>query len=219
MPMPTTDSPQSTERPTSQHRSAGSGRGVGTLTIRIMLAVRVIYLCELLVFVQARDWGNLVFYGAIFLGSLVIPLLGRLDAEYYRLDIFVMLVFSMGPVFTSFKVWPAPVDLRSMILGNDKPLHIAGGACLAMFAAIALRKHVFSTSIYYMLTVVFALALGAAWEIFEWFSSILPHPFRLRSSGYGDSMLDMVADTVGGIIMAAALKILGYHKRLSSRGD
>jgi hypothetical protein len=181
--------------------------------IKLMLAIRAIYLCELLIFVEEREWGNLLFYGAIFVGSLILPLLGRFDREYYRLDILAMSVFVMGPLFTSFRFWPEPDDIHTLLLGKDKPLHIAGGACLAMFAAISLRRYIPNASAFYTLIVVVALALGAVWEIFEWCASILPHPFRVQSAGYSDSMLDMAADTLGGVMMAAALKWRRYHDR------
>jgi hypothetical protein len=211
--MPTTDSPQSKERPLTRQRIAPAKPGVDAFTIRLLIAVRLIYLCELLIFVQGRDWANLLFYGAIFVGSLVVPLLGRFDPEYYRLDIFVVFVFAMGPLFTSFSFWPEPDNIQTLLFGKDKPLHIAGGACLAMFAAIGLRTHIPSARIFYVLIVISALALGGAWEIFEWLTSVLSRPFRLQSAGYEDSMLDMVADTLGAVIAAAALKARGYHQR------
>jgi hypothetical protein len=208
--MATTHSPEAKEQPRSDRAIR---RRPDPLIIKLMLAVRAIYLCELLIFVQEREWGNLLFYGAIFVGSLIVPLLGRFDPEYYRLDILAMSVFALGPLFTSFRFWPEPDDLQTLLFGKDKPLHIAGGACLAMFAAISLRKHIPSPKVFYMLIVVAAVALGAVWEIFEWVAAMLPHPFRVQSAGYSDSMLDMVADTFGAVIMAAVLRARRYHDR------
>jgi uncharacterized membrane protein YjdF len=207
--MSTIHSPESKERPLSRERIRS---GVSPLTIKLIFAVRAVYLCELLIFVQRRDRANLLFYGAIFVGSLVIPLLGRLDREYYRLDVFAMSIFAMGPLFTSFQFWPEPTDIQTLLFGKDKPLHIAGGACLAMFAAISLRRYVSSSPVYYVLIVVVALALGAAWEIFEWLTSILPRPFRLQSAGYADTMIDMVADVIGASMAAVALRLRSYHQ-------
>jgi hypothetical protein len=176
-----------------------------------MAAMRLLFLCGLLLFVFRRDWNDLLFHLIIFTGSLFIPLLGRRNPRFYLLDFWVMFIFTTGLAMTVFGTWPQPQGLNELVFGTDKLFHIAAGACLAMFAALLLRPHVTNAVIFYGLLVVFAIAIGAVWEVFEWSVSELPSLWLLRSAGYTDSMLDIIADTIGAGIVVLVLKTRRYY--------
>ena len=175
-----------------------------------MMVLRGVYAAMILMFAIQGNWSVAVFHSVCFLGSLFVPYLGKDDESYYLLDMFIVLTFLLSLVSTYFMLWPRPQSILDSILGFDKLFHMAGGAALAMFAAIQLRKRCKDPLVLYIGIVIFALALGAAWEIFEWFVSVLPPPIGVPSSGYMDSMLDICADTLGATILAVVLRLRRY---------
>ncbi len=68
-----------------------------------------------------------------------------------------------------------------------------------------------------LLTIVFALAIGAGWEFFEWIF------FKLNAAmmptTYDDSMLDLVADTLGAVIVATVTVFRAPAESPSSRRE
>jgi uncharacterized membrane protein YjdF len=175
-----------------------------------MFAMRALYLAGIIFFAARGDWGTALFHSIIFAASLFVPLLGRRDERFYRFDSLIMLVFILALVWSYFGLWPEAQSLLAAALGFDKIFHMAGGACLALFAALYLRTRVKDPVLFYAGIILFALALGGLWEIFEWAASILPAPLTVPSSGYADSMLDMVADTLGAAIAALVLGLRRY---------
>jgi uncharacterized membrane protein YjdF len=176
----------------------------------LMLALRGMYAAGILLFALQQNWGAVLFNVLIFVGSLVILYAARYDEDYYVVDALAMLTFTIALLPSYFDVWPEPTSIKAMLLGFDKIFHAAGGACLAMFAAILLRDKIPDRRILYGGIIIFALALGGAWEVLEWLLSVLPEPFTTGSSGYADSMLDMVADTLGATILLLALRLRRY---------
>ena len=170
-----------------------------------MLILRAIFLAFILLFLFRQEWGSVVTYSIIFAGSLFVPYLGKKEPDFYWLDCLIMITFILSCVVALLGVWPNPTTVLETIFSFDKIFHMTAGAVLAMFAAILMRKRVKDKLVFYLGLVIFALAIGGLWEIFEWFFTILPPPLYIWSGGYSDTMLDMVADTLGAAILAGVL--------------
>jgi uncharacterized membrane protein YjdF len=177
----------------------------------IMFAMRAIYAGAIIFLAITGHWSAVLFHGILFLGSLFIPWLGRKDADFYMLDIIVALTFVLSIIPSYYGAWPVPKTIAESLVSFDKIFHMAGGAGLAMFAAILLRKKTSDPWVFYVGIVVFALALGGAWEVLEWIFSLLPPPWGSGTTGYADSMLDLVADTLGATILAGILLLKKYR--------
>lgn len=194
------------EVPAFQHERGG-------VAVWLMAAMRLAFFCGLLLFAWHHRWNDLTFHALIFFGSAFVPMLGRRNRGFYLLDFWIMLVFTGGIVMTLYGQWPEPRGFNEILFGTDKLFHIAAGACLAMFAAILLRPYITHAWMFYGMLVVFAIAVGAVWEVFEWCVSELPSLWLLRSAGYTDSMLDLIADTIGAVMVVVVLKFRGYYYR------
>lgn len=177
---------------------------------RSSLALRIVYLALIAVVLARGDWGGGVFHGIIFIGSLFVIWMARRERSgaYYALDALTCAIFSAAIIISFFGLWSD----TEYYLGLDKLFHASAGVVLAWFAIIYLRRHSASRTVVYAGAVVFALAVGGAWEVFEWLFHILPQPLHLGSMGYTDSMMDLVADTVG-----ASLITLVFWSRAKKR--
>jgi hypothetical protein len=176
-----------------------------------MLIMRGVFLACLLLFIALGKWHELIFNSIIFFGSLFVPWLGRKNEEFYVLDIAIMLIFILALIPSNFGLWQAPSSIWAMLFTIDKLYHIAGGACLAVFMALLLKPKFKSNRwVFYAVLILCTLGLGAAWELFEWAVSVLPEPWTMPSTGYSDSMLDMVADVIGAALAVLVLKLRRY---------
>lgn len=171
--------------------------------------MRFLYFAAIVNYAIKTKWSEVFFHGIIFVGTAFLPYLGKKNEDYYILDTMVMLTMLLS-IFTTAIGWSNPAPLVEKLFTLDKLFHIAGGAMLAMFIAIIIRKRVNDKLVFYTGIIIFALAMGAAWELFEWVMTILPPPFTSGSTGYDDSMLDLIADTVGASILALILYIRHY---------
>jgi len=169
-----------------------------------MLVMRAIYLAGIVSFAVMGRWNAVLFNGVVFLGSLIIPYLGQKDERYRWLDVLVVLTFSLSLLPTYLDAWYTPQSDLAKLFTIDKLYHMVGGACLGIFGMITFSKKV-DEKLLFLIVVMFALSVGAAWEVFEWILSILPAPLHSTSSGYADSMIDLVADTIGATIVAIVM--------------
>jgi len=169
-----------------------------------MVAMRTLFLSLIVTFAVMGLWGMALFYGVCFLVSLGM-LLSVEDDHYYMVDLLLSLLFIFGMFPTMTGDWVGEKTLSQSFIGFDKVLHTLGGACLALFAAVMARKRVNDRLFFYASIIAFAVAIGAFWEVFEWGFGLLPAQLRIVPTGYADSMLDIIADTVGACVVAIAL--------------
>jgi len=170
------------------------------MAIRAMLLARMVYLGLIIYALASNRIGSAIFSGVVFLGALLLVRLARTEREpdYYMLDASVSLLFSGGLIISFLDLWM----ITNPYYGFDKLFHIAAGAILGWFAAVWLRRRVTDAWAYRAAIVLFALAVGGAWEVYEWFFTVLPPPLYAPTLGYADTMMDMVADTLGGALLA-----------------
>jgi uncharacterized membrane protein YjdF len=169
-----------------------------------MLFARALFLASIIAFLLRGMWGGVLFNGIVFLVTLPVPVFGKRD-EYYRYDAVLIALFFVASLVSHGAFWNDDPTVVQSLIGFDKIFHAIGGALLAWLAAIWLRPRVKDPLVLCIGVVVFALAIGGAWEVYEWVAQSLPPPWYNASSGYADSMLDMIADTLGSIIVAAML--------------
>jgi uncharacterized membrane protein YjdF len=171
-----------------------------------MLIFRILFLLTLIISVFMRQWNLALFYGIVFIITLFIPYLGRKDEDYYALDAFNSALFTAAIIISWLHIWPDYHTLWSF----DKLFHASAGAIIAGFAAVAARRHVKSKTVFYIAVISFAIAVGAGWEVFEWFISLLPAPWGIANTGLADSMMDLIADTTGATLVALTLAYRRY---------
>jgi hypothetical protein len=169
-----------------------------------MIICRAAWLLFIIIYALLGRWNVVIFHAPVFILSLPLVWLGIRDDHYWTLDA-LMCLLMFGSLFVTWTdSWP---DYHSAF-SYDKLFHAAGGAWLAGFWAVATRKST-KAWLFYSGIVIFALAIGGAWEVFEWVLSTLPAGYNTISTGLADSMLDMVADTVGAAAVAGVL----WHRR------
>lgn len=167
---------------------------------RSSVALRIVYLVLIAVVLARGEWGGAVFHSIIFTGSLLLVWMARRErsGEYYTLDAVTCAIFSAAIIVSFFGLWSD----TEYYLGLDKLFHAGAGTVLAWFAILFLRKRTTDKMVVYIGAALFALAIGGAWEIFEWLFHVLPPPLHLGSMGYTDSMMDLVADTAGASLVS-----------------
>ncbi|AGK53272.1 hypothetical protein [Bacillus sp. 1NLA3E] len=166
------------------------------LYIFFMGAVAVYY------YLNGESFKAIVAVGGVGCGA--IPLL---------LALFTKLKFNL-PLIFSYLIFLFGSQYMGSILGWyrngwwDTFLHLISGAILA-FAGIALYERLvhreaskeISPWIIFLFTVSFAALGGVLWEIYEFSSDELLN-MTLQGGGNKDTMTDLIADTVGGLIIA-----------------
>jgi uncharacterized membrane protein YjdF len=181
-----------------------------TVPMYCVLAMRVIYLIGICIFAFLGRWDTIVLHSSVFIGSLFVPWMARKDERFAWFDCGIVLLFSLSLIL-EYTGWSIQTNsLWATVFSIDKLFHMTAGACLAIFAMLVLRRRTSDPLLTYAGIIIFALAVGGLWEIFEWVASILPQPFTVPSSGYTDTILDMVADTIGAIIVATMFSIRRY---------
>jgi hypothetical protein len=160
------------------------------------IILRALFIVFLGVHAVQSHWGTVRFYGVIFLIMLPLLWLARNDNRYYWLDTAVSALFTV-PLAAS--VW---INIfEDTLTGIDKLFHAIGGALLAVFVAFALSKHIKTRWVYALAIIAFALSLGVLWEWYECLSFALAGDLQ-RPLLYADTMLDLVADTIGACVVA-----------------
>ena len=147
------------------------------------------------------------FKGIVAIGGIVcgaIPLL---------LALFTKLQFNL-PIVISYLIFLIGSQYLGSILGWyglgwwDTFMHLISGAILA-FSGIALYERLIhrnagdeiSPWFVFLFTLSFAAFGGVLWEIYE-FSSDQLFGMTLQGGGNKDTMTDLIADTVGGLVIA-----------------
>ncbi|MCP3762732.1 hypothetical protein NLX67_10055 [Domibacillus sp. A3M-37] len=158
----------------------------------------------------------LVAAGGVVCGA--IPLL---------LGLFIRLQFNL-PLIVFYFLFLLGSQYFGSILGWyglgwwDFFLHVMSGVLLA-FAGIALYERFvhrragkeISSWFVFLFTLSFAVLGGVVWEIYE-FSMDQFFGMTLQGGGNKDTMLDLIADTIGGIVIALQA---GLRKRLNTSKD
>ena len=164
------------------------------------IMLRIAWLALLIYGFAAQGAAILLFHALPFIGSAFLLWLGTRDREYHTLDALVGATFAAAIAVQLFMTWQTPG-----VLAFDKVFHALGGMCLAWFAAILYKPHVDRRWVAALAIMTFALAAGAAWEVFEWVMSLLPAPYAwpFNPKGLADSFGDLIADGAGAAIITA----------------
>jgi hypothetical protein len=167
---------------------------------------------------------NVSFKGTVAIGGIIcgaVPLL---------LALFTKLQFNL-PIVISYLVFLVGSQYFGSILGWyglgwwDTFMHLVSGAILA-FSGIALYERLIhrnagdeiSPWFVFLFTLSFAALGGVLWEVYE-FSSDQFFDMTLQGGGNKDTMTDLIADTIGGLVIAivagirtrAKLKKKNFH--------
>jgi hypothetical protein len=166
------------------------------------ITARAIWLALLIYGFATQGAAAFLFYAIPFVGSSFLLYLAWERNEYATLDTLVSLTFATALAVQLFFTWQT-----SGTLAFDKLFHALGGMCLAWFASIAYRGRIQPRWAYALAILTFAVAVGAAWETFEWVMSLLPAPYAwaFNPAGLADSFGDLIADGVGGLIIAGVV--------------
>lgn len=167
-------------------------------------AIYVLFMAVLAVYYYSKGES---FEGSVAIGGIVcgaIPLL---------LALFTKLQFNL-PIVISYLIFLVGSQYLGSILGWyglgwwDTFMHLVSGAILA-FSGIALYERLIhrnagdkiSPWFVFLFTLSFAALGGVLWEIYE-FSSDQFFDMTLQGGGNKDTMTDLIADTIGGLIIA-----------------
>jgi hypothetical protein len=168
---------------------------------------------------EGQSFKSTVAIGGVLCGA--VPLL---------LAIFTKLSFNL-PIVISYLVFLVGSQYFGSIAGWyglgwwDTFMHFISGAILA-FTAVALYERLvhrdaspdISPLLVFLFTLSFAALGGVLWEIYE-FSSDLFFDMTLQGGGNHDTMIDLISDTAGGLIIAVwagvrtKLKIQKEHNK------
>ncbi|MEK6874368.1 MAG: hypothetical protein AABX52_01310 [Nanoarchaeota archaeon] len=164
---------------------------------------RTIYLL-LLAWYASNGMLNIVIVCLVpYLVTLPLLFFAKKNKAYYTLDTTIMLIFLINTSVFLTDYY----DKEPYILGFDKLLHALSGAWLAGFAAVTTRKYITNNTIFFIGMIIFAIAIGGTWEVFEWIFSLLPEGINIASKGYADSMQDIIAVSIGSIITTTWIKL------------
>jgi hypothetical protein len=171
--------------------------------------IYVLFMAALFVFYFSKDdsYRYQVAIGGIICGA--VPLI---------LVRFTKIKFNM-PIMLSYLAFLFGSQYLGSILGLyglgwwDTFLHCLSGALLA-FVAIALfermthqeSRHHLSHWLIFLFVVSFAVFGGVLWEVYE-FSGDQFFGMTLQGGGNTDTMIDLIADTAGGLVIAMAAAI------------
>ncbi len=162
------------------------------------------------------------YKGTVAIGGIVcgaIPLL---------LALFTKLQFNL-PLVISYLIFLVGSQYLGSILGWyrlgwwDTFVHFISGLLLA-FAAIALYERMIhreagseiSPWIIFWFTLSFAALGGVLWEVYE-FSCDQFFDMTLQGGGNEDTMIDLISDTAGGLVIAIGAEIRTKLKRKSKK--
>ncbi|TDL92860.1 hypothetical protein E2R55_07585 [Vibrio vulnificus] len=164
----------------------------------------VLFMGALSIYYYTADetFKSLVSIGGVVCGA--IPLL---------LALFTKLQFNL-PIIISYLIFLFGSQFLGSILGWyglgwwDTFLHLLSGSLLA-FTGIALYERLvyrnagkeISPWFVFLFTLSFSALGGVIWEIYE-FSSDQLFGMTLQGGGNKDTMIDLIADTIGGLIIA-----------------
>ena len=167
-----------------------------TTAYRFMVFFRAVFGGLLIWCLFAQRAELTIEFGIPFLLTLVLPYLGKRDSDYYRVDSMFSILFLVSLLFSFYQAWPDLFTWHS----PDKAFHLLAGATIASLGMLLYKKRIPNTPAFLATVVLFSLAIGAGWEVFEYVISQLPSGLMVPSTGYEDSMMDLVADAIGALI-------------------
>lgn len=132
----------------------------------------------------------------------------------YFLFVFLLLIFIFDFVGLAY-------DWYHTLWWFDIPMHIAGGAWVALAATYFLGRYYFSVNrasgpIKILLTLVSVMTIGILWEIFEYFLDVFVFgkytlatvPKEIRT----DSFYDLINDFLGAALVLGITKLFMHRK-------
>ena len=167
------------------------------------IAARVLYLI-LIVWLWSTDPYAAGMHLAIFFVTLPLAWLGRTDARYIAVDVFLLGLTAVVPL-----LFHVGIPVESSYIGIDKLFHVLGGMGVAAFAVLYFRSRVQPGWTVFFVVLCTAVAVGAAWELAEWLLLLLRSvPDSTFSRLYvADTMLDLIADALGALLVAGYVRV------------
>lgn len=177
---------------------------------RLSLVLLAILMAETILALLREQWFTGFVCGAAVLITLVAELLAR------RLRVYIPAQFQLIAVAMAFAALflGEARDFYTRFWWWDSALHLAAGLILGIvgFLLVHILNEMEDVGVYMkpgfvaLFAFMFALGTGALWEIFEFFmdqvfGTNLQKPMFNDPSGLSDSMLDLVVDAVGALIM------------------
>jgi hypothetical protein len=182
------------------------------LYLGLTYAIQALLAVGLVLFLLRRNWEN------VFLTSVVIllTLVPRFLSRRYRVV-----------VPPEFQLVAAAFVFLSLFLGSaldfyykfwwwDVVLHTASGFLLGIIGFVALYvlnqtdrvRQTMTPAFICFFGITFAVTLGVAWEVFEFVADTIRPAWNMQSTetGVRDTMVDLIVDAVGAVIVA----VMGY---------
>ena len=166
-----------------------------------------------------QDWQSAVSAFLIFLLMLT-PTIAK---ERYSLYLPFSLDLSIV-AFIFFTLFLGSVaHFYDKILFFDKLLHFQSGLVLGATGYILVyilnehkKNHLnLSPGFVSLFAIVFSISIGVVWEVFEFTSDLILQSSFWQGEGITDTMLDLIADSVGALVVSVAGYFWMYrHKRL-----
>jgi hypothetical protein len=186
---------------------ADQREGQGTYAI-LTLLIQALVVVGLILFLVRRDWENVFLTVLVLLLTLVPAFLMRRYRVYIPPEFQLV---SAAFVFLSLFLGSA-VDLYYRFWWWDIVLHTGSGFLLGIIGFLALfllnqtdrLPEGMRPAFLCFFGLTFAVFLGVLWEIFEFaIDMIVPGANMLSwETGAGDTIVDLIVDTVGAIIVA-----------------
>lgn len=182
------------------------------LYLTITWVIQVLLGIGLVLFLLRRNWENVFLTGVVIALTLVPAFLFR----HYRVIIppefqLVAALFNFVSLFLG-----SALDFYYHFWWWDLVLHTASGFLLGIIGFVVLfvlnqtdkLPAGMRPSFIAFFGVTFAVTLGVAWEIFEFACDLLWPRLNMQSTetGVKDTMVDLIVDTVGAVIVA----LMGY---------
>ncbi|MBI5599381.1 MAG: hypothetical protein HY890_06550 [Deltaproteobacteria bacterium] len=173
-----------------------------TIGTAVSWLMRVFLFWLLLYKVYREDY---LFAFGVYLGIAFSLIPGLTEKNFriqlpFELDLLITLALFLH---TFFGEW---LRFYERVEGWDKFLHLYGTAVTALYAFIVVysfhytRKLRLTLPFIGLFTIVFAMALGAMWEIFEFAVDSLFA--KSMQNGLSDTMWDMIYDFIGGAVVS-----------------
>ena len=182
------------------------------LYLALTCGIQAVLVIGLLLFLYSRNWENVFLTGLVILLTLVPAFLFRryrvVTPPEFQLAAaaFVFLSLFMG----------SALDFYYRFWWWDLVLHTASGFLLGIIGFVALFvlnqtdrvRPAMTPAFIAFFGVTFAVTLGVAWEIFEFAVDTVRPAINMQSTetGVRDTMVDLIVDTVGAVIVA----LMGY---------
>lgn len=203
-------------KPPGQHERDGMVRGPApedrNLYLTITWLIQVVLVIGLVLFLLRRNWEN-VFLTAVVIALTLVPAF-----LFRRYRVIIPPEFQLVAalfIFLSLFLGSA-LDFYYHFWWWDLLLHTASGFLLGIIGFVVLfvlnqtdrLPAGIKPAFLAFFGVTFAVTLGVAWEIFEFaVDRLWPHlDMQSTDTGVVDTMVDLIVDTIGAIIVA----LMGY---------